>query len=140
MHGSSSIVFLARLSFSAGDNFLPVSHHRFTQLRSRQLPCIEVRVSTISEGMPMPDSPAENNFAALKKMSLDPGTERMATKEELISLLESGEEPQVSPRISGHGATVAERSETARNQNIQNESCEQVPTRKEIAKSESSKK
>ncbi len=88
----------------------------------------------------MPDSPAENNFAALKNMSLDPGTERMATKEELISLLESGEEPQVSPRISGHGATVAERSETARNQNIQNESCEQVPTRKEIAKSESSKK
>ncbi len=88
----------------------------------------------------MPDSPAENNFAALKKMSLDPGTERMATKEELISLLESGEEPQVSPRISGHGATVAERSETARNQNTQNESSEQVPRKKEIAKSESSKR
>ena len=52
----------------------------------------------------MPDSPAENNFAALKKMALDPGTERMATKEELISLLEAAAEPEVSPRISGTGA------------------------------------
>src|SRR5215475_2388419 len=40
----------------------------------------------------MPDSPAQNNFAALKKLSLDPGTERMATKDELISLLDRAAE------------------------------------------------
>ena len=43
----------------------------------------------------MPDSPARNNFEALRKLSHDPGTERMATKEELVSLLERGSETQL---------------------------------------------
>src|SRR5215469_5517080 len=37
----------------------------------------------------MPDSPAQNNDL-LRKLSHDPGTERLATKHELVALLEKG--------------------------------------------------
>jgi uncharacterized protein YjbI with pentapeptide repeats len=89
----------------------------------------------------MPDSPAENNFAALKKMALDPGTERMATKDELISLLEAATEPEVSPRISGTGAiATATKSEVAKNQGAKIEVAENNSAKKESAKSESLKR
>jgi len=89
----------------------------------------------------MPDSPAENNFAALKKMVLDPGTERMATKEELISLLEAAAEPEVSPRISGTGAiATSTKSEVAKNQSAKIEVAENNSAKKESAKSENLKK
>ncbi len=45
----------------------------------------------------MPDSPANTDF--LRKLSLDPGTERMATKEELVALMERGAETRVSPKV-----------------------------------------
>jgi uncharacterized protein YjbI with pentapeptide repeats len=44
----------------------------------------------------MPDSPAQNSIEALRSHSLDPGTERMATKEELIAMIERGAAPQSS--------------------------------------------
>ncbi len=42
----------------------------------------------------MPDSPARN-VDVLRKLSLDPGTERMATKNEMIALLENNAQPQL---------------------------------------------
>jgi len=58
----------------------------------------------------MPDSPAHNDF--LRRISLDPGTERLATKKELVALLEKGETEttKTSPRISAG----AEKSEPAK--------------------------
>src|SRR5215470_12476855 len=41
----------------------------------------------------MPDRPA-HNVDVLRKLSLDPGTERMATKKEMIALLENDVQPQ----------------------------------------------
>ena len=41
----------------------------------------------------MPDTPAQN-VDVLRKLSLDPGTERMATKRELVALLERGAQPE----------------------------------------------
>jgi len=41
----------------------------------------------------MPDKPAHNTDV-LRKLSLDPGTERMATKKEMIALLENDAQPQ----------------------------------------------
>lgn len=60
----------------------------------------------------MPDSPAHNNDF-LRKISLDPGTERLATKKELIALLEKGETEMAksSPRISAS----AEKGDAAKN-------------------------
>jgi uncharacterized protein YjbI with pentapeptide repeats len=51
----------------------------------------------------MPDTPAPN-VDLLQKLSLDPGTERMATKEELVALLQSGAEPEL-PASGTAGAT-----------------------------------
>lgn len=56
----------------------------------------------------MPDS---QNIDLLRKASLDPGTERMATKEELISLLQSEAETELS---ASEKIDAAERNETAR--------------------------
>ena len=44
----------------------------------------------------MPDTPAQN-VDVLRKMSLDPGTERLATKREMIALLERGAQPEPTP-------------------------------------------
>ncbi len=44
----------------------------------------------------MPDTPA-HNVDVLRKLSLDPGTERMATKHELIGLLERGAHTEATP-------------------------------------------
>jgi len=41
----------------------------------------------------MPDTPAQN-VDVLRKLSLDPGTERLATKRELVALLERGAQPE----------------------------------------------
>src|SRR5882672_10004410 len=56
----------------------------------------------------MPDSPARNNFEALRKLSHDPGTERMATKEELVALLErDAETPLLAPEAALAQITAA---------------------------------
>ena len=41
----------------------------------------------------MPDSPAQD-IDISRKLSLDPGTERLATKEEMIALIERGAQPE----------------------------------------------
>jgi len=43
----------------------------------------------------MPDSPAQD-IDISRKLSLDPGTERLATKEEMIALIERGAQPERS--------------------------------------------
>jgi len=57
----------------------------------------------------MPDSPA-HNIDVLQKVSLDPGTERMATKDELISLLQSGAGPELVASGNGGAAGKGENS------------------------------
>src|SRR5215471_4028106 len=67
----------------------------------------------------MPDSPAQN-IDLLRKTSLDPGTERMATKEELISLLQSQAETElsVSEKSASQRIDAAEKDEAAKTQTI----------------------
>ena len=67
----------------------------------------------------MPDSPAQN-ADLLRKLSLDPGTERMATKHELIALLEKGSESELKPiadkniSLQGQQSKDSEKKETGR--------------------------
>src|SRR5215470_6935191 len=76
-------------------------------------------------GTPMPDSPAHNSDF-LRKISLDPGTERLATKKELIGLLEKGETetPKAPSRIS----TSVEKSESTKNSASVNSTAEKTVT------------
>ncbi len=43
----------------------------------------------------MPDSPAQD-IDISRKLSLDPGTERLATKDEMIALIQRGAQPERS--------------------------------------------
>ncbi|HJZ62804.1 MAG TPA: pentapeptide repeat-containing protein [Candidatus Acidoferrum sp.] len=61
----------------------------------------------------MPDSPAHNDF--LRKISLDPGTERLATKKELVALLEKDETPKTSQRISASAEKIEPAKSSAAN-------------------------
>lgn len=64
----------------------------------------------------MPDSPANTDF--LRKLSLDPGTERMATKEELVALLQRGAETKISPAVHAEKAE-AKISPTMRSEKVE---------------------
>src|SRR5262249_20883717 len=63
----------------------------------------------------MPDSPARN-VDVLRKSSLDPGTERLATKQELISLLENNSNSPTPVATKEDSAKVSESSSNAAQQ------------------------
>src|SRR4029077_9900008 len=86
------VVFLARLYFRAGDFLSSFSHHHYIKVE----PAPARGSQIILRVLPMPDTPAQN-VDVLRKLSLDPGTERLATKREMIALLERGAQPEPTP-------------------------------------------
>jgi len=68
----------------------------------------------------MPDSSARN-VDVLRKLSLDPGTERMATKREMIALLENSTRPEVSS-LAEKTVANAEKSEAEKAATVSNTS------------------
>src|SRR5262249_39711829 len=112
------VAFSHRLYFRSGDFLSPIGDHRICLAEPAFLTRLPLRL----RGTPMPDSPAHNDF--LRKISLDPGTERLATKKELIALLEKGEPEtaKTSPRISAS----AEKNEAAKSSAAANSTAEKA--------------
>jgi len=91
----------------------------------------------------MPDSPA-HNVDVLRKMSLDPGTERMATKQELIALLETNAQatvsaaPETGKVLAEKNAVTTEKNEARRTLGVtgtsKQESSTASPAPKQAAK------
>src|SRR5689334_7712511 len=88
----------------------------------------------------MPDSPANTDF--FRKLSSDPETERMATKEELVSLLErGGAETRVSaaPHVEKNLAPQLEKSVAAQTERTADMKREKAELKAELAAGKKSK-